>query len=139
MLDSDSLNAISLHLSIVVVPWRFQFYFNELKALSSSIRVEFRHVRRIGNGFVDVFAKEGVNRCLVFVVFLSLLFWQNAFIPLCSSFWLVQGCFLCNFFIINIFYCYLSKKKEKNVADVVYFATLVLTMVDGTEKLIFCI
>lgn len=43
-------------------PRRFQFYFNEIRFLSSLIRVEFQHVGRMANGFVYALAKQGVDR-----------------------------------------------------------------------------
>eukprot|EP00268_Persea_americana_P036637 TRINITY_DN3614_c1_g1_i6.p1 TRINITY_DN3614_c1_g1~~TRINITY_DN3614_c1_g1_i6.p1 ORF type:complete len:138 (-),score=27.70 TRINITY_DN3614_c1_g1_i6:344-757(-) len=48
--ESDSLNAISWVSSSAMFPWKFQFYLNEIRALSSSIQVSFIHVGRTGNG-----------------------------------------------------------------------------------------
>ena len=58
---NDSLNAISWVLSLALIPWRFRFYFNEIRALASSIQVRFRHVGRSANGFADSLAKQGVD------------------------------------------------------------------------------
>lgn len=59
---SDSLNVISWVSSSAVIPWRFQFYLNEIRVLTFSIQVKFQHVRRSANGFADSLAKQGVDR-----------------------------------------------------------------------------
>ena len=46
VVESDFLNAISWVSSLILFPWRFQFYLNEIKALSSSIYMDFQHVGR---------------------------------------------------------------------------------------------
>lgn len=39
-------------------PWRFQFYLNDIKSLSSSMGVVFRQAVRLANEVVDRLAKE---------------------------------------------------------------------------------
>ena len=68
--ESDSLNAISWVSSSAVIPWRFQFYLNEIRALASSIQVKFRHVGRSANGFANLLAKQGVDRSSNSVAFI---------------------------------------------------------------------
>ena len=42
--------------------WKFQFHFNEIKELSSSLNVEFHHEVRSANSMTDFFAKKEVDR-----------------------------------------------------------------------------
>lgn len=56
--ESDSINSISSVSSFDNSPWKFQFYFNEIKYLSSLLGVKFQHVGRMGNSFADSFAKR---------------------------------------------------------------------------------
>lgn len=58
--ESNSLNAISWVSSRAKTPWRFHLYFNNIKYLSSLIRVSLQHVGRMGNRFADSLAKQGV-------------------------------------------------------------------------------
>lgn len=68
--ERDSLNVISLVCTCALPPRRFQFYFNEIKELSSSISVELCRVGRSANGFADSMAKQGFDRSLeVSVIF----------------------------------------------------------------------
>ena len=53
------MNAISWVASSSLAPWRFHFFFNEIKALASLIHVVFRHVGRVANALVDLLAKQG--------------------------------------------------------------------------------
>ena len=69
-MESDSLNAISWVSSSAVIPWRFQFYLNEIRALASSIQVKFQHVGRLANGFADLLAKQGLDRSSNLVAFI---------------------------------------------------------------------
>ena len=50
-MENDSLNAISWVSSSAVITWRFQFYLNEIRALTSLIRVKFQHVGEVGKWF----------------------------------------------------------------------------------------
>ena len=56
-MEGDSLNPISWVTSRALPPWRFQFYFNEIKEPSYLIFVEFHHMDRSANGFADLMAK----------------------------------------------------------------------------------
>lgn len=58
---SDSFNAVSWVNNNGSKPRNLQFSFNEMKALVSSLSVEFRHVLRLANGFADGLAKQGVS------------------------------------------------------------------------------
>lgn len=62
VVESDSLNAIYWVSSCAKVPWRFQFYFNEIKSLSSSLQVKFQHMGRMTNSFWRLFDKQGADR-----------------------------------------------------------------------------
>lgn len=68
LVESNSLNAISWVYSRVSPSWRFRFYFNLIKELSSSIFVKLHHVGRSANGFANSMAKQGVDGSLLFVV-----------------------------------------------------------------------
>lgn len=58
ILESDSQTAISLVNSLASGPWKFQFYFNEIKSLSSSSQVFFSHVNRSTNGMGGMLSKQ---------------------------------------------------------------------------------
>lgn len=64
VVESDLIHAISLVSPSVMLHWRFHFYLNEIKMLSSSIEVEFGHVGQMANGIrmADSSAKQGVDR-----------------------------------------------------------------------------
>lgn len=47
VVEIDSTNAISWVSSSSLIPWRFHFFFNEIKALASFLQVVFRHVGRL--------------------------------------------------------------------------------------------
>lgn len=47
-----------------IKPWKFQFYFNEIRELSSSINVNFCHEVRSANFMADALAKQGVKRVI---------------------------------------------------------------------------
>lgn len=66
--ESDSMNAIYWVSSSCILPWFFQFYFNEIKELSFKISVKFLHVRLSANSFADILAKLGVDRPVPLVV-----------------------------------------------------------------------
>lgn len=68
VVESDSMNTISWISSSKSTPWRFHFYFNEIKVLSSSISVKFQHVGKSVNGFADSLAKLRVDSSAHFVV-----------------------------------------------------------------------
>lgn len=61
VVERDSLNAISWVSSFATFPWRYQFNFNEIKYLSSLLRVKFQHMARLGNGFADSLAKQNLQ------------------------------------------------------------------------------
>lgn len=67
LVDSGSMNAISW-VSSTALPRQFQFYFNEIKMLSSSIFVEFCHVGQLANSIADSLAKPGMDRSIPFVI-----------------------------------------------------------------------
>ena len=69
-MENDSLNAISWVSSSADVPWRFQFYSNEIRALASLIQVKFQHVGMSVNGFADSLATQGVDRSFNLVAFI---------------------------------------------------------------------
>lgn len=54
--ESDSFNAISW-LKSLEVPWKLQFYFNKIKAITSTTQVSFAHVSKSANGMADSQAK----------------------------------------------------------------------------------
>lgn len=70
-----SINTISWVSSSSNVPWRFQFYLNEIKVLVSSIQVEFQHVGSLTNNFADCLAKQGVDGSLRFGCFHYVIFY----------------------------------------------------------------
>ena len=57
IMKSDSSNAISWVSKRKVLPWKFQFIFNEIRGLSSSINVVFSHEVRSANSMADSLAK----------------------------------------------------------------------------------
>ena len=69
VVESDSLNAISWVSSSAMFSWKFQFYLNKIRALSSSIQVSFIHVERAANGFANSLAKQGVDGSSNFLAF----------------------------------------------------------------------
>ena len=56
-------------------PWKFQFYFNEIKELSSQMHVVFLHEVRLANRMVDALAKQGVDRVILWVISNELVWW----------------------------------------------------------------
>ena len=111
VVESDSLNAISWVLSSAARPWRFQFYLNEIRALSSLIQVSFQHVGRSTNGFVDSLAKQGVHVSSNLVAF-TMIFFFLFFFFLCRTIgtMLLYHCTrLC--FCVNIISRYQKKAK----------------------------
>lgn len=69
VVESDSLNAVSWASSLAKFPWRFQFYFNEIKYLSPLFCVTFQHIGRMANSFADLIVKQGVDRSSELVAF----------------------------------------------------------------------
>ena len=57
IVKSDSSNAIRWVSKVERGPWRFQYYLNDIMALSSSIKVLFSHICRSANSMVDSLAK----------------------------------------------------------------------------------
>lgn len=47
VVESDSTNAISWVSSSSLIPWRFHFFLNEIKALALFLQDVFRHVGRL--------------------------------------------------------------------------------------------
>ena len=104
--ESDSTNAVGWLLKPNSRPWKFQFHFNEMKKISSSLVVSFGHVMRHANSMADTLAKQGVDRasprvdqCNLLVLGVVLfeffsLWWvgYNSFIPL--YFWFSFLCLL---------------------------------------------
>ena len=62
VVESDSANEVGWLLKPDSRPWKFQFHFNELKKISSSLVVSSGHVMRNANSMVDTLAKQGVDR-----------------------------------------------------------------------------
>lgn len=93
-------------------PWRLHFYFNEIKAISSSSQVSFSQARRLVNGMTDSLVKQGVDRVFPFfashVVVLCYLY-EN-FIPALLLL-LVLLCLVC--MLMFLFNRFMLKKKKK--------------------------
>ena len=62
IVKSDSSDAVSWVSNRKVNPYKFQFLFNEIHALSSSINVAFRFESKSANSNADALAKQGVER-----------------------------------------------------------------------------
>ena len=62
IVESDFSNAVAWVSNRKTFPWKFQFHFNEIKELSSSLNVEFHHEVRSANSMTDFFAKKEVDR-----------------------------------------------------------------------------
>lgn len=52
-MDSDSSNVMSWVTNDKDRPWRFQFLFDEIKVLASSLQVHFTHILRLANSMAD--------------------------------------------------------------------------------------
>ena len=65
VVESDSSNPVSWVSNPCKVPWRFHFYFSEIKALFLWLRVNFQYVGR----FADGFAKQGVDTAFNLILF----------------------------------------------------------------------
>lgn len=93
-------------------PWRLHFYFNEIKAISSSFQVSFSHARRLVNGMADSLVKQGVDRVFPFfasrVVVLCYLYETFILALLLLLFLLCLVCML--MFLFNRF---MLKKRER--------------------------
>lgn len=61
IVESDLANVVIWASLIGPRPWRFQFFFNETKELSSLLGVSFFHVIRLANSFANL-AKQWVDR-----------------------------------------------------------------------------
>ena len=70
-MKSDSSNAIRWVSKVEKGPWRFQYYVNEIKALSSSIKVYFFHIYWSANSMADTLAKQGVHRVIQLVAHIA--------------------------------------------------------------------
>ena len=62
IVESDSSNTIAWVSNRKANQWKFHFLFNEIRALSSSINVVFRHELRSANHVADALAKQGIDR-----------------------------------------------------------------------------
>lgn len=60
-MEGDSCSAISWVLNSASGPWKFYFYFSEIKLLSSAIEVEFRLIICSANEEADLLAKRGAS------------------------------------------------------------------------------
>ena len=66
-MKNDSLNVISWVTPSAVSPSRFQFYLNEIWALSSSMQVTSHHVGREANSFTVLFQSSWGGSCNFFI------------------------------------------------------------------------
>lgn len=62
MVESDSSNAVGSMLRSEARPWKFQYHFNDIKDLSSSLQVEYHYTVRSANSLADALPKQGVDR-----------------------------------------------------------------------------
>ena len=62
ILESGPSNAIAWVSNRKINPWKLQFLFNEIRVLSASFSVVFRHELRSANSFANALAKQGVER-----------------------------------------------------------------------------
>lgn len=86
IVESNSLNVIIWVSYFNKVLQRFQFYFNKINFILTSIQVEFQHVGWSTNSFANSLAKQGVDRSSVFLAFTfqfltSVLLWYIPFVP----------------------------------------------------------
>lgn len=80
VVESYSPNAFSWVTFSGLTPWRFTFYLEGIKMLSSLMEVVFRHVGWLANGFADSLVKQGMERSSPFVAFtLELFFYINIY------------------------------------------------------------
>lgn len=59
---SNSAHVVAWLLKLGAKPWRFQFYLNEIKELSSHLDVVFHHKVGSANCMANALAKQGVDR-----------------------------------------------------------------------------
>lgn len=57
IMESDSSNVVAGVSNRKASPWKFQFLFNEIWALSTIINVSFHHQLRSANAMADALAK----------------------------------------------------------------------------------
>ena len=79
IVESYSSNAVSWVSQKSRAPWKFFYILNEIRVLSSSLRVVFKHVVWSANTTVDLLAKQGVDKdgpwyLIILVLFLCMLF-----------------------------------------------------------------
>lgn len=55
--------------SLGLRPWKFQFYFNEIKELVSHLQMEFHHEFRLVNSMAATISKQGVDRVELWLAF----------------------------------------------------------------------
>lgn len=70
IIESNFPNAISQVSGLNEGPWKFYFHLDEVKALSSSLQVVFKHVGRTAKSMVDLLAKQGMDRQNPFLAFM---------------------------------------------------------------------
>lgn len=58
-MESDYSDAIHCASSLDRDPWIFHFYVNEIKALSSSLKVSFSHVGQSANSMANFWPNKG--------------------------------------------------------------------------------
>lgn len=62
IVESDSSNAVIWVSNRKAYSWKFQFFFNKIRVLSTTINVSFQHKSRSANMMADALAKQGVER-----------------------------------------------------------------------------
>lgn len=70
IVESDYSNALSWILNRKAYPLKFQFLFNEIRVLSTTINVNFQQKSMSSNIMVDVLAKKDVGRVFPLEVFI---------------------------------------------------------------------
>lgn len=65
--ESNSSNAITWVVSEDTGPWKFQLHLNEIRSMTSHLKVEFQHIFWSANDVSDSLAMDEVIRvCLLF-------------------------------------------------------------------------
>ena len=59
IVESDAANAVMWAAQFDSRPWRFKYFFNEIKELSSHLHVVFCHVHRLANSLAMVYLNKG--------------------------------------------------------------------------------
>ena len=103
MESDDSSNTIAWPSNRKINPWRFYFFFNEIRELASSINVIFHQELRSTNSFTDTLAKHGVVRVSLLGDFHDVSKEEVGFNALVPSFVTFPSV---SFFFINKSFCY---------------------------------